>query len=174
MSDVYFYKYLVTRQVFFRSKFTYALVNIKPIVPGHVLIVPLRESVLRFGDLSSDESRDYMDVLQLIHKFIIHVYKADSLNIAIQDGPEAGQSVPHLHTHLIPRYKSDGFGDNIYKMLEKSDIDEQFKDFFKRKQDFKEHGGFVQIKDSQRVPRTIEDMEKEAKMLKEELSKFRC
>lgn len=131
MSDVYFYKYLVNHQVFFRSKYTYALVNIKPLVPGHVLVVPLRTSILRFADLSVEESQDYMLTLQLIHKFIIHLYNADSLNIAIQDGPESGQSIPHLHTHLIPRYKTDGFGDGIYEKLDRLDLNNTLIDFLK-------------------------------------------
>ena len=53
---------------------------------------------------------------------IEHVYKATSLNIAIQDGVDAGQSVPHVHTHVIPRHKADldekGGSDAIYGMLE--------------------------------------------------------
>ena len=88
-TEIFFYKFLVTKQVFFKSKYTYALVNLKPLVPGHVLVVPLRTNILRFADLSSEESIDYMNTLQLIHKFIQHIYKADALNIAIQDGPES-------------------------------------------------------------------------------------
>jgi bis(5'-adenosyl)-triphosphatase len=50
------------------------------------------------------------------------IFKATSLNIAIQDGPDAGQSVPHLHVHIIPRTKGDledrGGSDAIYDMME--------------------------------------------------------
>lgn len=64
------------------------------------------------------ESQDYFKTLQLIHRFIKWQYKADSINVAIQDGPEAGQSVPHLHTHIIPRYKINNVGDLIYDKLD--------------------------------------------------------
>ena len=113
--EIYFYRFLVSKQVFYKSRYTYALVNLKPLVPGHVLVVPLRTNVFR--RLVAEESVDYMHTLQLIHKFIQKVYKADSLNLAIQDGPESGQSVPHLHTHIIPRHKGDGYGDLIHTML---------------------------------------------------------
>ncbi len=53
---------------------------------------------------------------------IERVYGGSSLNVAIQDGPDAGQSVPHVHAHVIPRRKADldsrGGGDAIYGMLE--------------------------------------------------------
>lgn len=172
MSEIHFYKYLVNNQVFYKSKYTYALVNIKPLVPGHVLIVPLRTNILRFSDLSLEESQDYMLTLQLIHKFIIHVYKADSLNIAIQDGPESGQSVPHLHTHIIPRYKTDGFGDSIYEKLDKLDMSKSLVEFFERKETYKRNGGFKVLADDDRQPRPDEELAKETDWLKEELRKY--
>lgn len=178
-TEILFYKFLVTKQVFFKSQYTYALVNLKPLVPGHVLVVPLRTSILRFSDLSPEESIDYMDTLQLIHKFIKHIYKADALNIAIQDGPESGQSVPHLHTHIIPRYKTDGYGDSIYTKLEIDDLETQYEEFFARKTAFREAyedkvDKELAKSDSDRVPREEAIMSKEANWLAEELEKFKA
>lgn len=170
---VHFYQYVVDSQVFFKSQYSYALVNLKPLVPGHVMVVPLRTSVLRFGDLTPPESQDYMASLQLVQGFISRVYKADALNIAIQDGPEAGQSVPHLHTHLIPRYKTDGYGDNIYRMLEKTDLEAAYKEFFARKEYFQKNEGVKYTKDEDRSIRTAEIMEAEATWLSEELEKYK-
>ncbi|CAN3502528.1 bis(5'-adenosyl)-triphosphatase [Diutina catenulata] len=173
MADVYFHKFLVNSQVFFRSRYTYALVNLRPLVPGHVLVVPLRTSVLRLGDLSLDESVDYMNTVQIVHKFIAETYSADSLNIAIQDGPESGQSVPHLHTHIIPRYKADGWGDNIYKDLESSDMEEQYREFFARKKHWKTtHDDELDQSDDERHNRTEAEMAKEATWLGEKLQVF--
>ncbi|KAI5961146.1 HNT2 [Candida margitis] len=175
-NDIYFFKYLVNNQVFFRTKFTYALVNLKPLVPGHVLVVPLRNTVLRFGDLTPDESTDYMNTLQLIQKFIIKTYKADALNIAIQDGPEAGQSVPHLHTHIIPRYKTDGFGDSIYSKLDQKDLEAEYKQFEARKNQYRNHlkveKSELSQNDVDRKERTPAVMEEEATWLNNEIQKF--
>ncbi|KAK6204701.1 HIT-like domain-containing protein [Scheffersomyces amazonensis] len=172
-SSVYFYKFIVNHQVFFKSKYSYALVNLKPIVPGHVLVVPLRTSALRLADLSGPESIDYMNTLQLVHKFIETHYKADSLNIAIQDGPEAGQSVPHLHTHIIPRFATDNYGDAIYSKIEKLDLYSQFE---VRRRSFVEastNGSKLVVKaDEDRIPRTDEVMKSEADRLRAEIGKY--
>lgn len=170
--SIFFHTFAVDSQVFFKSKYTYALVNLKPLVPGHVLVVPLRSSVLRFGDLTPQESLDYMKSLQLIQKFIYKVYKADSLNLAIQDGPESGQSVPHLHTHLIPRYKGDKHDDSIHTQLERTDLAAAYEDFFNRKAEFQQSGTWKSIPDEDRHARTVEEMAKEAQWLREELEKY--
>ena len=117
MNEYYFHKFLVTDQVFFQSRHSFALVNLKPIVPGHVLVVSNR-NVPRLNDLTDEESIDYMSSIRKVAKFITHHYKSDALNIAIQDGIALGQSVPHLHTHIIPRYSVNNFGDAIYGKLE--------------------------------------------------------
>lgn len=115
-----------------------------------------------------------MLTLQKVHKFIEHIYKADSLNIAIQDGPEAGQSIPHLHAHLIPRHHVNNMGDKIYDALNDSkyDIDENLREFYARKEWQKTHNDFVVKPDSERFPRSKEEMLKEAKWLSEELKKY--
>lgn len=174
--EIYFYRFLVSKQVFYKSRYTYALVNLKPLVPGHVLVVPLRTNVLRFGDLSPEESVDYMHTLQLIHKFIQKVYKADSLNLAIQDGPESGQSVPHLHTHIIPRHKGDGYGDLIHTMLESKDLEREYQEFFQRKSQYQidqmtKKNEFSKG-DEERVARSESVMSEEAVWLARELEKF--
>ncbi|CAH2352448.1 bis(5'-adenosyl)-triphosphatase [[Candida] railenensis] len=175
MSEIKFFKFLVTKHVFYKSKHTFALVNLKPLVPGHVLIVPLRNTALRLADLTPEESIDYMQVIQLIHRFIQKTYKADALNIAIQDGPESGQSVPHLHTHILPRFATDGFGDGVYKMIEEFDAEKYYEEFDKRKEEFRKNIGAFSEKipsDDDRRPRTPEEMEKEAQWLAGELEKF--
>lgn len=174
---IHFYKFLVNNQVFYKSKHTYALVNLKPLVPGHVLVVPYRTSVLRFGDLNPEESLDYMNTLQFVHKFIIHNYKADALNIAIQDGPESGQSIPHLHTHLIPRYKADGYGDDIYTKVEKMDLQQLYREFESRKDAFQKHTASgapkeLSVLDEDREVRTAKVMHEEAMWLADEIQKF--
>lgn len=172
---VYFSKYVVTPQVFFKTKYTYALVNLKPLVPGHVLIVPLRNQVVRLSDLTHEESVDYFNTLQVIQKFITWQYKADSLNIAIQDGPEAGQTVPHLHAHIIPRYRLNNFGDKVYDKLENW----RFESWEQRRSEYLSVGGREGRKklakpDDQRLSRTENEMSQEALELQERFAEFSC
>lgn len=170
MSDIYFYKYIVNKQVFYKSQHCYALVNLKPLVKGHVLLVPNDPKKVRFNDLSDEESVDYMRSLQIISRFLVWEYKADSLNIAIQDGPESGQSVPHLHTHLIPRFKVDTLvGDSVHEKLENLDL---IKNFENRKSNHRLHPQPF-IKDNERFPRSMEEMEAEAQYLATQFHKFK-
>ena len=77
-----------------------------PISPGHTLIIPKRH-VGSFFDLSPDELEDLMSLLAAAKANVDAEFKPDGYNIGINDGPAAGQTVPHLHIHLIPRYKGD-------------------------------------------------------------------
>ena len=107
--------------VFFRSKLSYGFVNRKPVVPGHVLVAPLR-NVQRFRELTEDEVADLFLSTQKISGVVEQEFKASSLTVAVQDGPDAGQTVPHVHVHILPRRKGD-FHDNddVYQVLEKHD-----------------------------------------------------
>nr|XP_007146925.1 hypothetical protein PHAVU_006G082400g [Phaseolus vulgaris]ESW18919.1 hypothetical protein PHAVU_006G082400g [Phaseolus vulgaris] len=80
----------------------------------HVLVCPKRE-VKRFVDLTADETSDLWLTAQKVGTQLESYHKASSLTLAIQDGPQAGQTVPHVHIHLIPR-KSGDFekNDEIY------------------------------------------------------------
>ena len=77
-----------------------------PINPGHTLIIPHRH-VGSFFDLTADERTDLLGLLDQGKAGIDKEFKPDTYNIAINDGPAAGQTVPHLHIHLIPRYTGD-------------------------------------------------------------------
>lgn len=97
------------------------------------------------------------------------VYKASSLNVAMQDGADAGQSVPHVHTHIIPRKAADmddrGGTDAIYKLLEgeEGDIGRHLRE--------RDQGRpkFPVVEESQRKPRSEEEMAEEAKTLADEM-----
>ena len=140
--------------VFFRSKLSYGFVNGKPVVPGHVLVAPLR-TVERFCDLTEDEVTDLFLSTQKISGVVEQEFKASSLTVAIQDGPEAGQTVRHVHVHILPRRKGDfQENDDVYKVLEKHDKD-----------DFREtENGVTEVDGSERF-RSEEEMAKEASQL---------
>lgn len=120
---VKFGSFTVTKQVFYRSKLSYGLVNLKPILPGHVLVCPLRH-VERFGEMTAAENADFFDAVRKVSKAIELKYKADALNITIQDGALAGQSVAHVHCHIIPRRLNDlPNGVEMYDLLDSKDAD---------------------------------------------------
>jgi bis(5'-adenosyl)-triphosphatase len=100
--------------IFFQSALSAAFVNLKPIVPGHVLVVPKR-SVPRENQLSDEESVDLWRSVRRVSAVIEKEYGAAAQNIAMQDGKQAGQSVPHVHFHILPRRSGDfENNDDIY------------------------------------------------------------
>ncbi|XP_021425269.1 bis(5'-adenosyl)-triphosphatase [Oncorhynchus mykiss] len=107
--------------VFLQTELSFALVNRKPVVPGHVLVCPLRP-VERFRDLHPDEVADLFTTTQRVADLVEKHFQASSLTIAIQDGPEAGQTVKHVHVHVLPRMAGDfERNDNVYDELQKHD-----------------------------------------------------
>ncbi|KAG2075140.1 HIT-like protein [Suillus decipiens] len=157
----------VTRQAFYRTSLSYAIVNLKPIVPGHVLVIPNRP-VPRLTDLTTPELTSLIASVQNVGRVVECAYGGDALTVACQDGKAAGQSIPHVHFHVMPRkYHGDYFSqrrDDIYPALERSETDLP-RDFQNLKvssinQPFKVDA------DEDRLPRTLEDMEQEATWLR--------
>jgi diadenosine tetraphosphate (Ap4A) HIT family hydrolase len=77
-----------------------------PISLGHSLIIPKRH-VGSFFDLATDERTDLLRLLDAAKLVLDQEFAPQAYNIGINDGAAAGQTIPHLHIHLIPRYKGD-------------------------------------------------------------------
>lgn len=77
-----------------------------PVSPGHTLIIP-RRHVGSFFDIDPTERDALLALLEEAKRRLDKEFKPDGYNIGINDGPAAGQTVPHLHIHLIPRYEGD-------------------------------------------------------------------
>lgn len=93
-----------------------------PVSPGHTLIIS-RRHVQSFFDTTAEEKQDLLALLELASTPLSERLsfpepnttpfpersrrEPDAFNIGINDGPAAGQTVPHLHIHLIPRYAGD-------------------------------------------------------------------
>lgn len=77
-----------------------------PVSAGHTLIIPKRH-IGSFFDLVGSERQLLLALLDQARAEVETVYKPQGYNIGINDGAAAGQTVPHLHIHLIPRYAGD-------------------------------------------------------------------
>ncbi|XP_048879025.1 bis(5'-adenosyl)-triphosphatase isoform X1 [Brienomyrus brachyistius] len=126
MSALPFGQHLIKASaVFLRTELCFALVNRKPVLPGHVLVCPVRV-VERFRDLRPEEVADLFKTVQRVADVVERHFQATSLTIAIQDGPEAGQTVKHVHVHVLPRRAGDfQRNDSIYDELQKHDREDQ-------------------------------------------------
>ena len=91
---------------FARASGGVALANLKPILAGHALIVPERH-VERLCDLTPDEVAGLAAFARKISGLLMDEFGASGIDWTLQDGVEAGQTVMHLHLHLIPRVAGD-------------------------------------------------------------------
>ncbi|XP_002131970.2 bis(5'-adenosyl)-triphosphatase-like [Ciona intestinalis] len=108
---------------FLRTSLSFAFVNVKPVVPGHVLVCPIR-LVERVKQLKSEEVADLFITAQRVSTVVERCFKASSVSIVVQDGREAGQSIPHVHVHILPRILGDFLNnDDIYQELQRHDKD---------------------------------------------------
>lgn len=164
----------VTKQVFLKTQHVFGLVNLKPIVPGHVLVCPLKPH-RRLTDLSSEETADLFTTVQQTQRMLARIYfktddlEAGSFTVAVQDGPEAGQTVPHVHVHVLPRTKDD-LGkepDEVYVEMasETGNVGGALWDRELGRRP-SPGGSMPRIEDLSRVARTAEDMHEEADQYK--------
>lgn len=164
--------------------------NIKPLIPGHVLVCP-HAPHRRLTDLTPDETADLFATVQLTQRLLARAYfpssssssssaaddaegvvavvpagpEAGSFSVAVQDGPASGQTVPHVHVHVIPRQDGDfdppdmvyvkmaGEEGNVGGALWDRDRDQE-----KEKGRPTPGGGLPQVDDEARRPRTEEEM----------------
>ncbi len=77
-----------------------------PISPGHTLIIP-RRHIGSFFDITEQEHAALFALLNEAKRELDKEFNPSGYNIGINDGAAAGQTVPHLHMHLIPRYHGD-------------------------------------------------------------------
>jgi len=77
-----------------------------PVSRGHCLIIPKRHFSSMF-EATAEERSALWDLVEKTRQHLLSEYGPDGFNIGINDGEAAGQTVMHLHIHLIPRYSGD-------------------------------------------------------------------
>lgn len=77
-----------------------------PVSPGHLLIIPYQHTESWFSS-SLEVKNEIMDVLDKLKTLLDAEYHPDGYNIGMNCGKAAGQTVMHLHVHLIPRFEGD-------------------------------------------------------------------
>ena len=94
------------REIISSSAFSLAFYDGFPVSPGHALIIPKRH-VASFFDLTQEEQLDLLKLADEVKRIVDDKYHPDGYNVGINVGEAAGQSVFHVHMHLIPRYLGD-------------------------------------------------------------------
>jgi histidine triad (HIT) family protein len=87
-----------------------AMMDIQPINPGHVLVIPKTHATY-IGDLEAKLGGEIFQLAMRVAEGLRHSgLRCEGVNLHLADGKVAGQEVFHVHLHVIPRFESDGFG----------------------------------------------------------------
>jgi histidine triad (HIT) family protein len=96
--------------VLHRDDLCTVFLDIQPVNPGHVLVVPNRHAT-GLADLPADTGGQMFRIAQQIAAALRKSgIRCEGVNLFVADGEAAGQDVFHVHLHVIPRYRGDGFG----------------------------------------------------------------
>ena len=82
------------------------ILDLYPISEGHTLIIP-KKHIQFLRNLEENARRELFNLIIELQNEMIETYKCKDFNIGINEGILAGQTIQHLHIHIIPRYKGD-------------------------------------------------------------------
>lgn len=92
-----------------------AFLDAFPLVRGHTLVIP-KNHYDKIQNMSESDNRDLFETVRIISEKLESI--SPSALIAIHNGKESGQEIPHVHVHVIPRISSDGAGP-VHSMFSK-------------------------------------------------------
>ena len=100
---------VIPAAVIYENEHLLAFLDVAPLAEGHVLIIP-RDHFALVTDLPYSVSAEIAAAVPRLGRAVMDVTKAAGFNMLVNNGEAAGQVVPHVHFHLIPRVPGDGLG----------------------------------------------------------------
>ncbi|MBN2521293.1 MAG: HIT family protein [Bacteroidales bacterium] len=97
---------IIKNFAFLESRNFMAIYNRAPILPGHSLVIP-KKHVISLFELEQSERAELMEFSMITVELLQKAFKAKAFDWTIQEGVAAGQTVNHLHLHIIPRKEKD-------------------------------------------------------------------
>ena len=94
----------------YRDERCAAFLDIRPVNPGHTLVVPMRHAA-NLAELDPEDGAQMFRVAQRLAAALRRSgLRCEGVNLHLADGEVAGQEVFHVHLHVVPRFRGDGFG----------------------------------------------------------------
>ena len=100
-----------------------AFLDANPLAPGHTVVIP-KPHHETFAALPADAGRPVFEALHRLTPVVEDAVDADASNVAFNNGEAAGQEIPHVHGHIVPRFEGDGGGAVHTIMGELVDLDD--------------------------------------------------
>lgn len=106
----------IESSVVFQDELVFAMMDIRPINPGHLLVLPKKhaENLEQLDDQSA--ARMFTTAKTIAASLRKSELKCEGINLFLADGRAAGQEVFHCHLHVLPRFSGDGFELKIPKI----------------------------------------------------------
>lgn len=92
--------------LYMENDLAYASFDTYPVSPGHMLVIPKRH-VADFFDTTLEEKIAMLELIDRVKALNDEERQPDGYNVGVNCGTAAGQSVMHVHIHVMPRYKGD-------------------------------------------------------------------
>lgn len=105
----------VPAQVIYEDEWVLAFLDIRPLNAGHTLVIP-KAHVERLSELPVELCGPLLAAASRVARAAVPALGAAGINLVVNDGRAAGQAVPHLHLHLVPRFPGDG-GGSLHSIL---------------------------------------------------------
>jgi histidine triad (HIT) family protein len=99
----------IPARVVYEDENTFAFLDANPLAPGHTLVIP-REEYERLNDVPDDVAADLYATVHDLIPAVEEAVDAPATTVAFNNGEAAGQEVPHVHCHIVPRFEGDGGG----------------------------------------------------------------
>jgi histidine triad (HIT) family protein len=91
----------------YEDDYTLAFLDIAPISKGHTLVIPKKHYV-NFEDIPEEELSAVIKTVKKVGRMLKENFGVPGYNMQVNNDPVAGQIIPHIHFHLIPREEGDG------------------------------------------------------------------
>lgn len=90
----------------YEDESTVAFLDANPLARGHTVVIP-KDHHSRLRELPADLARDVFGTIHHVVPMVEAAVDADGTNVGFNDGEAAGQVVPHVHGHVVPRFEGD-------------------------------------------------------------------
>ncbi|RMD67150.1 HIT family protein [Candidatus Parcubacteria bacterium] len=99
----------IPAEVVYEDENIIAFLDIHPHAPAHTVVIPKTHAATLL-DLPEKDLQPLFTAVKKITRALLAAVAADGMTIGINHGKAAGQAIPHLHVHLMPRFRGDGGG----------------------------------------------------------------
>jgi len=99
----------ISARIIYEDNSVIGFLDINPQAPGHTIVIP-KDHVENILELTPKKIGPFFDAVQKITNNLKKGLSPDGFTIGINQGEASGQTIPHLHVHIMPRFQNDGGG----------------------------------------------------------------